>query len=115
MNKKLFLINLPIQAVYHIPKSLLEIIIVDSNSSDDTVEIIKSFAQDQKDLKIKILVENERKGKSHALNYALPHCTGEVIVISDADCFWPTNILEAALPFLADPKVGAIGGPKNSF
>ncbi len=97
------------------PKNLLELIIVDSNSFDDTVEIIKSFSQEEKDLKTKILVENERKGKSHALNYALPHCTGEIIVISDADCFWPTNILEAALPFLADPTVGAIGGPKTLF
>lgn len=97
------------------PKNLLEIVIVDSNSSDDTVEIIKNFAQEEKSLKIKVLVENERKGKSHALNFALPHCTGEIIVISDADCFWPTNILETALPFLADPIVGAIGGPKTLF
>lgn len=96
------------------PKDLLEIIIIDSNSTDDTVEIVKKFIQ-EKGLKTKILVEIERKGKSHALNYALPHCTGEIIVISDADCFWPRTILETAIPYLADPSVGAIGGPKTLF
>ncbi|HVP93274.1 MAG TPA: glycosyltransferase, partial [Acidobacteriota bacterium] len=27
-------------------------------------------------------------------------------------CFWPADILANAMPFLADPTVGAIGGPK---
>jgi cellulose synthase/poly-beta-1,6-N-acetylglucosamine synthase-like glycosyltransferase len=40
------------------------------------------------------------------------HCKGEVIIVSDADCFWPSDILEKAIPFLADPAVGAISGPK---
>ena len=97
------------------PKELLEIVIVDSNSTDDTAKIVKDFSKNEKNLKIKLLVEKEREGKSNALNYALTNCTGEVVVISDADCFWPSDILEKALPFLADPTVGAIGGPKILF
>ena len=61
------------------------------------------------------MVEDERKGKSHALNNALTQCSGEVVIISDADCFWPQDILEKALPYLADPTVGAIAGPKIFF
>ena len=97
------------------PKNLLEIVIVDSNSTDKTVEIIKTFSEKQKKLNIKLIVEKERKGKSFALNNALKHCKGEIVVISDADCFWPSDILEKALPYLADPSVGAIGGPKILF
>jgi biofilm PGA synthesis N-glycosyltransferase PgaC len=97
------------------PKDRLEIVVVDSNSSDETAKIVKDFSEAQKHLHIKLLVEKERKGKSNALNYALANCTGEVIVISDADCFWPADILQKALPYLADPKVGAIGGPKLLF
>jgi cellulose synthase/poly-beta-1,6-N-acetylglucosamine synthase-like glycosyltransferase len=94
------------------PKGLSEVIIVDSNSSDTTVEIVRKFAEGEPQTNLRILVEKERLGKSHALNFALGHCSGEVIIVSDVDCFWPANILEKALPFLADRDVGAIGGPK---
>src|SRR5208283_3627073 len=97
------------------PKDHLEIVIVDSNSTDDTVKIVQDFSENEKNLNIKLLVEGERKGKSHALNNALEYCTGEIVIISDADCFWPSDILEKALPYLADPSVGAIGGPKLLF
>ena len=97
------------------PKDLLQIVIVDSNSTDGTAEIIKAFAEKEKDLNIKLVVEQERNGKSHALNNALTYCSGEIVIISDADCFWPSDILEKAVPYLADPSVGAVGGPKILF
>ena len=82
------------------PKDLFEVVVVDSNSTDDTVKIIKEFSEKQKNLNIKLIVESERKGKSHALNNALSQCNGEIIIVSDADCFWPSDILEKALPYL---------------
>ncbi len=94
------------------PRELLEIVIVDSNSCDGTPEIVKQFSNEQQAINLKMLNEEQRKGKSNALNYALNYCNGDVIIVSDADCFWPSNILEKALPFLADSTVGAIGGPK---
>lgn len=94
------------------PKDLMQIIIVDSNSEDNTIEAIDDFINRNPQLNIKVLVEGERKGKSAALNFALKKCDGEVVIVSDADSFWPSDILEKALPFLADPKVGAISGPK---
>lgn len=97
------------------PKDLTEIVVVDSNSTDGTAKIIQDFAEKEKNLNIKLIVEEKRLGKSHALNNALSHCSGEIVIISDADCFWPSDILEKSLPYLADPKVGAIGGPKILF
>jgi len=93
----------------------VQIVIVDSNSADDTVRIIRDFSENKKDVNIKLMVESERHGKSQALNEALTCCNGDVIIISDADCFWPSDILEKAVPYLADPSVGAIGGPKILF
>lgn len=95
------------------PKNLMQIIVVDSNSEDQTVEIVKNFVKRHPELNILALTESERKGKSAALNFAFKQCEGEVVVISDADCFWPPSILSNALPFLADPSVGAISGPKT--
>jgi len=94
------------------PKNLIEVIVVDSNSSDDTVEIVRRFSEKEQHLQMRILVEKDRKGKSRALNYALDYSDSDVVIVSDADCFWPSDILEKALPFLADPSVGGISGPK---
>jgi cellulose synthase/poly-beta-1,6-N-acetylglucosamine synthase-like glycosyltransferase len=94
------------------PRNLLEILLVDSDSTDGTVDIAKAFMEKNKEISFRVLVEKERKGKSHALNYALGFCAGDMIVVSDADCFWPPGILEKSIPFLADPMVGAISGPK---
>jgi len=93
-------------------ENLIEILIVDSNSTDGTIEKVRKFVNENPEKPLRILMENERKGKSHALNYALSQCTGDVIVVSDADCFWPSDILEKAVPFLADQSVGAVSGPK---
>ncbi len=97
------------------PADSLEIVVVDSDSTDDTVKIVHDFSEKEEIRNLKILVEGERKGKSHALNYALEYCEGDIVVISDADCFWPSDILEIALPYLSDQSVGAIGGPKILF
>ena len=94
------------------PRELMEVVVVDSNSSDSTVNTVKQFSEKEPQLNLRVLVEEERKGKSHALNWALDNCKGDVIVVSDADCFWPSDVLEKSIPFLADPSVGAIGGPK---
>jgi len=94
------------------PRNLMETIIVDSNSSDGTLEIINQFLAEEHQANVKVLTEKSRKGKSSALNYALNYCSGDVVIVSDADCFWPPDILDKAMPFLANPLVGAISGPK---
>lgn len=94
------------------PKNLTQIIVVDSDSDDDTVVIVNDFVKHHPETSIKVLMENERKGKSAALNVALKHCEGDVVIVSDADCFWPPDILRKTLPFLSDPRVGAVSGPK---
>ena len=94
------------------PDGLTQIIIVDSNSNDRTIDVVSDFIRQHPKVNIQVLVERERRGKSVALNFALKHCKGDVVIVSDADCFWPADILHKALPFLADPNVGAISGPK---
>lgn len=94
------------------PRDLMQVIIVDSGSKDNTVSMINNFLKQNPKLKIQVLVDYKEKGKAAALNFALKKCDGEVIITSDADSFWPSDILEKALPFLADPNVGAVSGPK---
>ncbi|MEM2152016.1 MAG: glycosyltransferase [Candidatus Bathyarchaeia archaeon] len=95
------------------PKDLVQIIFVDGCSADSTVEKIKAFIQGNKTMNIQLITENKRAGKSASLNSTLKNCQGDIIIVSDADCFWPSTILEKAIPYLADSRVGAISGPKK--
>jgi len=92
------------------PRNLTQIILVDSDSKDKTSEKIVNFSKNHPEMNIKLVEEKERKGKSNALNVALKYATGEVIVVSDADCFLFPDILEKSLQYLADKTVGAIVG-----
>lgn len=93
------------------PEDKLEVIIVDSASTDGTLDICKSWlAQNNFKFKITLLAEPIRTSKTHALNYALKHANSEVIVTTDADAILPPDVLMKAIPYLADPCVGAISG-----
>lgn len=93
------------------PAEKLQVILIDSASSDGTLDICKNFVK-KNDLRfpIKLISEKERLGKSHALNTALQYVEGEIIATSDADSFWEPNALREAVSFFADPSVGAVTG-----
>jgi cellulose synthase/poly-beta-1,6-N-acetylglucosamine synthase-like glycosyltransferase len=93
------------------PEDKLEVILVDSASTDGTLAVCKDFLE-KKNLRfpIKLLSEKERMGKSHALNTALRYAEGEIIATSDADSFWEPDVLRKTVPFFASPSVGAVTG-----
>ncbi|MEM3551479.1 MAG: glycosyltransferase [Candidatus Bathyarchaeia archaeon] len=92
------------------PKEKMEVIVADDSSDDGTADKVEGFMRKRSDLVIKLVRQNPRAGKSAALNKALPASTKPIVVVSDADTRWPPDILRKALPFLADPKVGAVTG-----
>jgi len=93
------------------PKGKLEVIIVDSASTDGTASIAKRYIENNKlSFRTLILEETQRSGKSKALNYALQHASGELIATSDADCLWGADSLRTAIRYLSDPSVAAISG-----
>jgi len=90
------------------PKNLMEIIVIDSNSNDGTPEIVERWAKQHSELTLKLIREEARRGKAHALNHALKYANGEIIVIADADAFWPSDALSKAVMILSDPSIGAV-------
>jgi len=92
------------------PKEKMEVVIADDASEDNTVEIVKRFMKENPQLKIKVVSQGLHLGKAVALNKAMASCTHPIIILSDADTYWPNDILKNALPYLADPQVGAITG-----
>jgi len=92
------------------PKEKMEVILADDASTDGTLKKVYRFSETHPELNIKVVKQNPRVGKAGVLNTALPASTNDIIVVSDADSFWPSNILIKALPYLSDPRVGAITG-----
>lgn len=62
-----------------IPPSVHEILLVDGNSLDRTVEVAKSHCQ-----RVKIIAQ-PGKGKGDALREGFRHCEGDIVVAMDAD------------------------------
>ncbi|WP_309472836.1 glycosyltransferase family 2 protein [Nostoc sp. ATCC 53789] len=75
----------------------IEVIIVDDGSSDQTVEIAKSFT----DQRIKLIVNQENLGASVARNRALRAARGEWVAVLDSDDWYAPERLEK-LVFLAE-------------
>jgi len=92
------------------PKDRLQIILVDDCSNDRSMRRIQEFKQSRPHVALETLNNSSRMGKTAGLNEALSLAKGEIVVISDADCFWPPDSLQKALGFLSDPSVGAVAG-----
>jgi cellulose synthase/poly-beta-1,6-N-acetylglucosamine synthase-like glycosyltransferase len=92
------------------PKDLVEIIVVDSASTDGTPGVVKEWIADHRDVKAKLIQENVRRGMVHALNYALRFLSSdsEVVIFTDVDSFWDADTLKKVVSYFADPSVGAV-------
>lgn len=89
------------------PAEKLQIIIVNDGSTDNTLEEISNFQKDSS-LDFTVINLNSHHGKIKALNHALRYAKGEIVIVSDADSFLPSDILYKTMPFFADPSIGAI-------
>jgi biofilm PGA synthesis N-glycosyltransferase PgaC len=91
------------------PTDKLDVIIVDSASTDGTPRIMKEYLQsDNPPFKIFFLEESQREGKAKALNHALQQASGSIVATSDADCIWTRDSLKKALKYLSDDTIAAV-------
>jgi len=68
----------------------IEYIVVDGNSSDGTIEIVKQFLDASQGLVTKFLCERD-KGIYDAMNKGLAMATGEIIGVLNSDDFYCSN------------------------
>jgi biofilm PGA synthesis N-glycosyltransferase PgaC len=91
------------------PRELVEIIVVDSASTDGTPSIVREWMESHRDFKVILVEEGVRRGKAFSLNNALRLASGEVVVVTDADSLWISrDTLANALTWFSDPRVGAV-------
>jgi len=73
-----------------------ELIVVDDGSSDDTPTILEHAARGRRDMTV---IRQPNRGKGAAIQAAIPHITGEIAVIQDADLEYDP----AEVPALIEP------------
>jgi glycosyltransferase involved in cell wall biosynthesis len=62
-----------------LPADLHEVVLVDGNSTDDTIAVARALRPDLR------IVRQTRRGKGNALACGFAACTGDIIVMLDAD------------------------------
>lgn len=87
-----------------------EILVVDNNSEDNTIEIIQSVMTENSDVNIN-LIHEQKQGCIHARETAWRVAQGDVIVHVDADETFPVEWMAKIHHILAEkPEFGAFGG-----
>ena len=92
------------------PKDKMEVIFIDDASTDQTLTKAEEFVRQNPEMKVKVLHQAQRQGKAKGLNAALNACSNGIVVVTDADTFWPADILRTTLPYMSDPAIGALSG-----
>jgi cellulose synthase/poly-beta-1,6-N-acetylglucosamine synthase-like glycosyltransferase len=96
------------------PRTKMEILVVDGDSKDGTAEQCRTFVKAYPRT-VRLLKEKASKGKPKALNYALPHVTGEIVGVFDADSVPEKNVLKRMVVNFTDPTVMAVQGRTSSL
>lgn len=92
------------------PSELLQIIVVDDRSTDTTPQVLRQIAAGMPELLVLSKTEGDThgnlKGKPGALDFGFSRATGEILLMTDADCeVHPSWIRAMAAPHV-DPEVG---------
>jgi glycosyltransferase involved in cell wall biosynthesis len=62
-----------------------EIIIVNDCSTDNTQAVISHFIEQHPQVDFQLFLQDQNKGKGAAINRAIQECTGDYLIIQDAD------------------------------
>lgn len=85
------------------PQEKIEFLISSDNSTDRTNEIVTTFIEDHKDLKIRLYEVKARKGKTNAQNEAQKTVTTEYLVMTDANSIMSKDsVIELMAAFTSD-------------
>ncbi len=83
--KTIHLILQKVLEVELVNKIQKEIIIVNDCSKDNTLEEIEKFKLANPSLEIKVFSQDKNQGKGAAINRAIKECSGDYLIVQDAD------------------------------
>lgn len=91
------------------PPELVEIIVVDDRSDDETAAIVKSFSN--RSVKLISLSVGESSGKKAALSKGIGAAMHDIIITTDADCIFQANWIQCLVDFQSEEKAVFVAAP----
>ena len=85
------------------PSSLIEIIVVDNNSSDNTKEVVNKFP-------VTLLEEKDIQSSYAARNMGIKIARGTVLAFIDADCIANPNWIDEGINVMESERADLVGG-----
>ena len=90
--------------------SNVEIIVIDNNSTDGTVQMLREIKASGK-REIKLIENRDNVGFAKAVNQGLKQAKGEYLLLLNSDIFAKEDALAKLLAFVKkEPQVGVVGG-----
>jgi len=87
-----------------------EVIIVESNSTDGTREIVRRYEGRPG---VRVVLEDQPRGKGHAVRTGFAHMTGSIVLIQDADFEYDIDDYDALLEPLLQHKTMFVLGSRS--
>jgi hypothetical protein len=88
-----------------------EIILVESNSTDGTHELVTGFAETPG---VKVIWQDRPRGKGNAVRAGLGVASGDIVLIQDADLEYDLDDYDALLAPLLEERVAFVLGSRHS-
>jgi hypothetical protein len=107
------LVELSLQRVLEkeIPGVDIEVVIVESNSTDGSREIVERYRDHPR---VRLILEDRPSGKGHAVRTGLAHATGEVVLFQDADLEYDINDYDILVAPLFELKRNFVLGSRHN-
>jgi glycosyltransferase involved in cell wall biosynthesis len=89
---------------------VIDVVVVESNSSDGTREKVLAMAANPR---LQVLLQEEARGKGHAVRQALQHARGEIVLIQDADLEYEVSDYEKLIAPILDGRSSFVLGSRH--
>jgi glycosyltransferase involved in cell wall biosynthesis/ubiquinone/menaquinone biosynthesis C-methylase UbiE len=93
-----------------VPGLQMEIIVVESNSTDGTRDIVQSYKNHPR---VKVILEEQPRGKGHAVRTGLQAAIGDYVLIQDADLEYDLEDYDALLEQLVGGRGAFVLGSRH--
>ena len=90
-----------------------QIIVVDDNSNDGTVELLKKIKNSQEFKDITFIFKEKNMGKGDSQKIAIPLCGGEFTIIQDADLEYNVENINSLLKLIIEKNFDAVLGNRK--